>query len=141
MSTVKKIPNWLSLINSYVYSPSLKKKCKVIKILDGFYYLQNGDNIYQVNTFENIYLYGRWKPREKDLILQYYSQFGKRWSIISEHMPWRSCTQIRSHMQKVFIKNTNLKQKFKPKLNHQGKIKGLNAREKKAIRALQLLKQ
>ena len=47
---------------------------------------------------------GRWSEKEHRVFLEGLKLYGKNWKILSEHIKTRSCTQVRSHAQKYFIK-------------------------------------
>ena len=122
---------WPPKVNTLVYYHVQSKPClcKVIKFSDGIYVLKKIGNeqlTYKVDTLDKVFLYGRWKEKEKEIILHYYSIYVNKWSTIASFIKWRTPQQIRSHMQKM--------------LKKMPKYKRLTAVEKIVINALQLLK-
>ena len=59
---------------------------------------------------------GRWSQKEHRLFLEGLKLYGKNWKVLSDHIKTRSCTQVRSHAQKHFIKarsDEQIKQAFR----------------------------
>ena len=57
----------------------------------------------------SITLGGRWTDAEHRRFLEGLKKFGKDWRLIEEYIGTRSCSQIRSHAQKYFLRFDNLK--------------------------------
>lgn len=47
---------------------------------------------------------GRWSDSEHRRFLEGLKLFGKDWRLIEEHIGTRTCSQIRSHAQKFFLR-------------------------------------
>mgnify|MGYP001376428184 CR=1 FL=1 len=109
-----KWPPQLNMTVCY-YENNFRKKylCKVIRIENNNYFLktiQTPSVIFNVNSLCNVYLYGRWKNMEKEMVILYYKIHGTNWSEISKkYMNWKSPSQIRSHMQKILKNKQNIK--------------------------------
>ena len=52
---------------------------------------------------------GKWTPEEHKKFLQGIERFGNRWQKVMECVKTRNCAQIRSHCQKYFRRQRNLK--------------------------------
>lgn len=57
----------------------------------------------------SIKLGGRWTDAGHRRFLEGLKKFGKDWRLIEEYIGTRSCSQIRSHAQKYFLRFDNLK--------------------------------
>lgn len=53
---------------------------------------------------------GRWTDAEHRRFLDGLKKFGRDWRAIEEHIGTRSCSQIRSHAQKYFLRFEKLKE-------------------------------
>ena len=53
---------------------------------------------------------GRWTDDEHRRFLEGLKMYGKDWRMIEEHIGTRTCSQIRSHAQKYFLRYDKTKQ-------------------------------
>ena len=53
----------------------------------------------------------RWSNMEHNIFLSEFIQYGNNWKLFTKLHQYRTCTQIRTHAQKFFIKY-NIKHKF-----------------------------
>lgn len=64
--------------------------------------------IYEVD--ENDEKTGRWSQNEHQGFIEGIRVYGKNWKLVSQHIGTRSSTQVRSHAQKYFLRETTKKE-------------------------------